>query len=90
MDATVHWDASADPDGDLVGYNVYHGYLDPFGVVYWIEFFTVLAPTLQKSFTGLDDFKTHYFAVSAFDEVPNESQLSSVVSKRVPHRFRLK
>lgn len=86
MDALVQWGAAANPEGDLVGYNVWHGY----EAQEYFEFFTVLAPTLQKSFTGLDDFKTHHFAVTSFDEVPNESDRSSNVSKRVPHRFTMK
>jgi hypothetical protein len=88
MDALVQWEAVG--DADLVGYNVYHGYEDVGGTPTFFEFFTVLAPTTQYQFTGLDDFKKHFFAVTAFDEVPNESTLSVTVSKRVPHRFTLK
>lgn len=86
MDALVQWDPAADPEGDLVGYNVGHGYVPN----EYFEWFTVFAPTTQKSFTGLDDFKTHHFAVTSFDEVPNESDVSNDASKRVPHRFTMK
>jgi hypothetical protein len=91
MDALVQWDSPG--DSDLVGYNVWHGYgvgSNPAVLDFYFEFFTVLAPTLQKSFTGLDDFKTHHFTVTAFDEVPNEGALSTNVSTRIPHRFTMK
>jgi len=90
MDALVLWDASSDPEGDLVGYNVWRGYADPFGIPYYVAFVTVGPTTLQYQFTGLDDFKDHHFAISSFDEVPNESALSTDITKRVSHRLTLR
>ena len=93
MDALVQWDPASDPEGDLVGYNVFHAYGDPANPAIpgdYFEFFTVAAPGLSKSFTGLDDFRTHHFNVTSFDEVPNESALGIPASKRVQHRFTMK
>jgi hypothetical protein len=84
MDATVAWTANTD---DTVGYKVYHGYRPG----EWIDdIVTVLVPTTQATYLGLDDFKTHYFMVTAFDAVPNESGFSATVSKRLAHRLTLK
>ena len=79
MNATVNWTANG--EGDLVGYKVYHGTVP--GVYY--ESFTVLAPTVTKAFTGLYDWLPHYFAVTAYDNASpaNESGLSSVVNKQI-------
>jgi hypothetical protein len=93
MDATVQWTANTEPD--LAGYNVWHGYgqgSNPALLDAYFEFFTVLAPATQYTFSGLDDFKTHHFAVTAFDNAvpPNESGQSIDVQKRVSHRFTLR
>lgn len=90
MDALVGWNPNTEPD--LVGYNVWHGYEDVNGNPALFEFVTVLHPTTQYQFTGLDDFKLHFFAVTAFDNAvpPNESGLSAIVSKRVSHHFTMK
>ena len=87
MTALVQWDAS--PESDTAGYIVWHGIA---GVGEYYESFTVAAPTTQRSFTNLDDFKTHHFAVQSFDNanVPNISGLSADVTKRVSHRFTMK
>jgi len=86
MNALVEWDAS--PESDTAGYIVWHGYAPG----QYVESFTVAAPTVLRNFTGLDDFKRHYFAVQSFDSqgVPNISGLSAEVSKRITHRFTMK
>lgn len=83
MDATVLWDANND---DTTGYEVHHGY----SAGDYFESFTVVHPTAQKAFTGLDDFKEHHFAVKAFDAALNITNFSANVSKRVAHRFTMK
>lgn len=85
MDALVSWIASPEPN--VTSYNVWRGYSSgnffPTPVI-------VNAPTTQYQFTDLDDFKKHYFAVSAVNSVPLESALSAEVSKRLTHRLTLK
>lgn len=77
MNATISWTANG--DGDLAGYLVYHGTVP--GVYY--ESFAVTAPTVTKVFSGLYDWTPHYFAVSAYNASHNESAKSAVVSKQM-------
>lgn len=86
MDALVQWDPGVPSSPDLVGYTVGHGYRPG----EYDDFVTVLAPTQQYQFTGLDDFREHHFSVASFDTVPNQSAFGTNVSKRVAHRLTLK
>ena len=83
MDALVTWIPNTD---DTVTYEVFHGYAPS----EYFESALVTHPTAQKSYTGLDDFKAHHFAVRAKDAANNVSAPSPNVTKRQPHRLTMK
>ena len=83
MDALLSWDPSPEPD--VFEYHVYRGY-EP-DVHFDVQ--VVFAPTTQYQFVGLDDYKRHYFVVTAFNGL--ESAKSVEVSKAaVSHAFVLR
>ena len=76
--AIVSWQAN--DEIDLAGYRVYHGtssgsYGQPESV----------GITTNYTFDGLQEGKTHYFAVTAVDAFGNESGYSAEVSKIIPN-----
>ena len=85
MNALVGWNQHTDTS--VTGYHVFHGYRPND----YFETVTVNGrATVSYNFTGLDDFKTHYFSVTAFTAAALESGLSAEVSKRLPHPFTLR
>lgn len=77
-DVTAAW--SPNTENDLAGYKVYRGTSSrnyDFSVV-------VNAPDTSIIITGLVDGVTYYFAVTAFDKVGNESEMSSEATITIP------
>jgi parallel beta-helix repeat protein len=76
---TISWEANSETD--LMGYNIYrYSIASPDG---WGKLVgVVLVDYDNRSFTdvGLIEQTTNYYAVTAYDEVPNESNISLVVT----------
>ncbi len=74
---TFSWDANT--EADLSGYHVYQGsvYSGPFHRIH-----TITGTTTHYTVLGLAEESTYYFAVTAFDEVPNESLYSNVITAK--------
>ena len=85
MNALVSWNPAPEPN--VTEYHVFHGHAPD---TYVGTVAVVPVPTTQSSWTGLDDYKTHYFAVTAYNSALLESLKSAEVSKRLTHRLTLK
>ena len=78
--ATLQWEPNQ--EADLAGYKVYHGtapgiYGSPQGVS---------KTNTTAPYSNLESNKSHYFAVTAYDEFGNESSPSSEVSTFIPEQ----
>jgi hypothetical protein len=78
MNASVTWNANVDA---TVGYLLYHGV--NVGVFDDVKNIPGIAST-SYTYTGLEDGILHYFAIEAYDGVPNLSGQSGAVSKSGP------
>ncbi len=75
---TLTWDLNTELD--LAGYHIFmnNTIADPTGPFHRIH--TIVGSTTQYVVTNLYEFTQYYFTVVAFDEVPNNSSFSNVVS----------
>lgn len=72
MDATLSWDSNPDADSYVIYYGLESG-------KYTNETAKILKPETTYKFTGLPE-TVHYFAIKAFNECGNSSDLSDEVS----------
>jgi hypothetical protein len=82
MDALVSWNVPS--DSSVTEHRIYRGIES--GNYFAVQ--VVPMPTTQYQFTQLDDYKRHYFAVTAYNGL--ESDQSTEVSKRMTHRFNIR
>ncbi len=75
---TVSWDANSEPD--LAGYRVYYSLT---AQTYTAASSRDVGLKLVTTFDNLEEGKTYYFVVTAYDQAGNESSYSAEVSAKV-------